>query len=263
MNATFLGVLFFLCSLATVYGQNVEYILIDDLEVSQSVTLNVGPLSSPFVPQGNNNTVTLENCNPLNRRSTIFGCSRLMAVWANATSQGFTSWTSTVSEGVWSLSTTTVSSVITHTAQWDAGDTYGTFDSQGLGGLDVTVGGLAQFLTVQTYTGFSPTNQRSSYQLTMLSTDGGTCQQTIVINSNLDAVAEWYFVNMPGTCDFTSIGAIQLAITAPSNANPSVRVSRVFIAGPAPPVSALESKYVIDSFDELLFERVWMNQVSR
>merc|ERR1712039_571675 len=88
--------------------------------------------------------------------------------------------------------------------QYDGGNGSRDVDINGLGGLDLTDGGLATGLRI-----FAVTDQESAfYSVGIYSPDGGVCEGAV----DIDVIIDIDFSEFTGDCDFTNVGAVDVLV---------------------------------------------------
>jgi len=207
-------VLLLLVVVASVYAQTTLRFVIDDfgvgagehrVEVEVETSLREG--DDPIASQS---SFTQAGC------SGLIGCSRDMQLTAftgnegrTGTSEIFTS-DSDLFQGEWAVATSKRMESVT-IVQYDGQDESINLDQNGLGGIDMTDGGLARGL------GFSVISDLpTTYQVAIYSPDGGRCDGDIETPTILgdydfeDTFVVVTFDDLDGDCDLTDVGAIEL-----------------------------------------------------
>jgi hypothetical protein len=103
------------------------------------------------------------------------------------------------------------------TIEWDGGNGAGLIDPTGLGGVDLTDGGLNDRFRVTVL----EKDLSSSLAFTIYDTFGGSASGVIGLPGSISGATDFHllFGSMVGAVDLTSVGAIKMVISGVTNAD--------------------------------------------
>ena len=241
-----LTVLLFLLVSSSVFSQNVERILLDDF--SNGAGAHGVSVALPADVTINDPAITdSAQFDAGSGCSGLLGCERDMSVTVFIGTQGRTFSSNIFATppnyyfgGEWAVSYSKNSEAET-ILQYDGRDNSISLDLNGLGGIDLTDGGLVTDVRFSAIADLDLT-----YVLTAYSTDGSTCS----IDIDVEAVSGPYsysdtFVyssisNFTGSCDLTNIGAIEVSIVSGDAIDTIVR-QIAFVGLPDPSITPTQS----------------------
>ena len=224
MRASAIFLLFALCAIA--FAQTVDRFSVDDftrgsdVSNSQQVTFTATTALTESDPvQTAFNSRVYDNC-VSGIDAALLGCAREMYidVYLSNAGRDFVSailpFSNLDFEGSWDISTPKGGNA-DYWLQYDGGNGSRDVDINGLGGLDLTDGGLATGLRI-----FAVTDQESAfYSVGIYSPNGGICEGAVDIDVIIgtdytrdDIANDIDFSEFTGDCDFTNVGAVDVLV---------------------------------------------------
>jgi len=207
----FKALLFFVfCLLALSSAQEVVRLTIDDFETGfTAVTVTIP--ENPSFPIIESDTFTVDGSDT----SSIIGGERTVIIEVDNGSQA-RQFQSIVDNGLWDFSTPVDDlSLGSATLQLDGKDGSANLDVTGLGGFDITEGGLGGSFII-----FLRTDVDTDYTFDVYSPNGNVCTRVVSIpgqsSGTEDEEFRINFNSFNGNCDFTNVGAIEVNVFSDS-----------------------------------------------